>query len=250
MVSAVFSTVKEREGAYDMLENEHFSHEALVDSMAEATASRCAGLRYVYVPVDGSSLTLPDHGQSKDFGAVGTNVQGARGLKVIDALAVDPDGVVVGWLALQLTGHGPTSPERGPLRALTPEQPVTLRTRRHGIGSSRFVRPKAGSTLTGCEAGFRSIVKETGVTCCSSWRARSTGGPYATTRTEPFRSRKVASDIYASNSHPSHHKAVTTSRCRAQRRGALGLIFPRFRGHPNWRDNAPGVIHGQAKEAA
>ena len=99
-VSAVFSTVKEREGAYDMLENEHFSHEALVDSMAEATASRCAGLRYVYVPVDGSSLTLPDHGQSKDFGAVGTNVQGARGLKVIDALAVDPDGVVVGWLAL------------------------------------------------------------------------------------------------------------------------------------------------------
>jgi hypothetical protein len=28
-----------------------------------------------------------------------------------------------------------------------------------------------------------------------------------------------------------------------------GVKIPRFRGHPNWRDNAPGVIHGQAKEA-
>jgi long-chain acyl-CoA synthetase len=28
------------------------------------------------------------------------------------------------------------------------------------------------------------------------------------------------------------------------------LIFPRFRGHPNWRENAHGVIHGQTKEAA
>jgi len=27
------------------------------------------------------------------------------------------------------------------------------------------------------------------------------------------------------------------------------LIFPHFRGHPNWRKNAPGVIHGQRKEA-
>jgi hypothetical protein len=26
--------------------------------------------------------------------------------------------------------------------------------------------------------------------------------------------------------------------------------IPRFCGHPNWRENAPGVIHGQAKEAA
>ncbi len=30
----------------------------------------------------------------------------------------------------------------------------------------------------------------------------------------------------------------------------LRMKIPRFRGHPNWRENAPGVIHGQAKEAA
>ncbi len=27
------------------------------------------------------------------------------------------------------------------------------------------------------------------------------------------------------------------------------LKIPRFRGHPNWRENAPGVIHGQTEAA-
>ena len=99
-VSAVFATEKEREGAYDMLENEHFAHTSLVESMAEASALRSEGQRFVYVPLDGTSLTLADHAEEKDFGAVGTRTQGARGLKVIDALAVDPQGVVIGWLAL------------------------------------------------------------------------------------------------------------------------------------------------------
>jgi hypothetical protein len=99
-VSAVFATEKEREGAYDILENEHYEHTALVESVAEATALRCEGERFVYVPTDGTSLTLADHAAEKDFGSVGTNAQGARGLKVIDALAVDSRGVVIGWLAL------------------------------------------------------------------------------------------------------------------------------------------------------
>ena len=30
----------------------------------------------------------------------------------------------------------------------------------------------------------------------------------------------------------------------------VGLSLPHFRGHPNWRENAPGVFNGQAKEAA
>jgi hypothetical protein len=98
-VSEVFRTDREREGAYDLLENEHFGHEALVESMTRSTASRCRGLPFVYVPIDGTSLTLTDPAREKDFGAVGTNSQGARGLKLIDALAIDPNGTPIGWLA-------------------------------------------------------------------------------------------------------------------------------------------------------
>jgi len=100
-VSAVFRTVKEREGAYDLLENDHVGHEALVESMTLSTASRSKGLPFVYVPIDGTSLTLVDHEAEKDFGAVGTNGNGARGVKIIDALAVDPKGTPIGWLALR-----------------------------------------------------------------------------------------------------------------------------------------------------
>lgn len=96
----MFSTTKEREGAYDLLENEHVTHAALVESTTAATALRCRDLSFVYVPVDGTSLTIADRAKKKDFGSVGTTAQGARGIKVIDALAVDPQGVAIGWLGL------------------------------------------------------------------------------------------------------------------------------------------------------
>jgi hypothetical protein len=98
-VSEVFVTNKEREGAYDLLENDHFEPEALVESMARSTASRCRGLPFVYVPIDGTSLTLIDRANEKDFGSIGTARCGARGLKLMGALALDPKGVPVGWLA-------------------------------------------------------------------------------------------------------------------------------------------------------
>lgn len=99
-VSDVFHTDKEREGAYDLLENEQVEAAAIVAATARATAERCRGLPFVYVAVDGTSLSLVDLAGEKDFGAVGTNEHGRRGLKVVDALAVDPYGVPLGWLAL------------------------------------------------------------------------------------------------------------------------------------------------------
>jgi hypothetical protein len=99
-VSEVFTTEREREGAYDFLESDQVAPEAVMASVAEATGARCRGLEFVYVPTDGSSLTLPDHDATKDFGKIGNHRHRARGLKVIDALAVDPSGVTIGWLAL------------------------------------------------------------------------------------------------------------------------------------------------------
>ncbi|RYZ65150.1 MAG: IS4 family transposase [Proteobacteria bacterium] len=95
----VFDTSAERQGAYDFLENSAIRPEALLASIAEATAMRARTEPYVFVAVDGSSLTLTDHARRKDFGAVGTTLAGARGLKMINAYAVSPKGVPLGVTA-------------------------------------------------------------------------------------------------------------------------------------------------------
>jgi hypothetical protein len=100
-VSEVFLVDAERQGAYDFLESPHVRAEAVIEAMALASARRCAKQPFVYVAVDGSSLTLTDHYRSKDFGAVGTYSQGNRGLKVVCGLAIDKQGVPCGLTSMQ-----------------------------------------------------------------------------------------------------------------------------------------------------
>ena len=50
----------------------------------------------VYVVVDGSSINLTDAGEEKDFGPIGSPNCPARGLKMMNALAVSRDGVPLG----------------------------------------------------------------------------------------------------------------------------------------------------------
>jgi hypothetical protein len=110
-VSDVFSDDAERQGAYDFLESAAVHADALVAAMGEACARRCAEHRYVLVPVDGTSLTLTDTHRTKDFGAIGTYQAGARGLKVVDAIAVSPTGVPLGCFAMRWwTRTGPVGP--------------------------------------------------------------------------------------------------------------------------------------------
>ena len=99
-VAAVFGVDREREGAYDFLENEHVAAEEIMASVATATTARCASCPFVFVPVDGTSISVADRARTRNFGNVGSDSGGSRGLKVIDALAVEPDGTVGGWLAL------------------------------------------------------------------------------------------------------------------------------------------------------
>jgi Transposase DNA-binding/Transposase Tn5 dimerisation domain len=95
----VFQTSAERQGAYDFLENSRFEVGALAASMFAATAQRCSGESYVFIPTDGSSVSLVDHQRTKDFGAVGSTKQRGRGIKVINALAVSEAGVPLGLLS-------------------------------------------------------------------------------------------------------------------------------------------------------
>jgi len=95
-VLEVFRTHAERQGAYDFLANPHIRESDILDAMAIATAGRCEGRPFVFVVVDGTSLRLTDRKYAKDFGAVGTTTQGARGIKVVHSYAVSSDGVPLG----------------------------------------------------------------------------------------------------------------------------------------------------------
>lgn len=101
-VTGVFPTSAEREGAFRLLENPGVRAQAVADGVASATARSCAeNGGSVYVPVDGSSLTLSDRARKRQLGRVGTSQFKSRGLQVMSALAVDAHGVAVGLLGQQ-----------------------------------------------------------------------------------------------------------------------------------------------------
>jgi hypothetical protein len=99
-ISRVFRGSADRQGAYDFVESDAIDPVSLTKAMAEACIARAAAYETVFVPIDGSSLTLLDRAGAKGFGSVGARDQLARGLKVMDAIAVSPDGVPLGccWL--------------------------------------------------------------------------------------------------------------------------------------------------------
>jgi hypothetical protein len=109
-ISEVFREDRERQGAYDLLESGKVSVDALLSAMGDATGLRAANEPFAYVAVDGASITLTDRAQTKDFGRVG-NLDSLRGLKVINALGIDPRGVPLG-LFTQVWWTRPPAPVR------------------------------------------------------------------------------------------------------------------------------------------
>jgi hypothetical protein len=89
----------ERQAAYDFLDNDAVSAGALRESVARATARRARGASFVFVPVDASSLTLCDDNAHNDFGPIGPRSKPGRGVHLMNAIAVAPDGVPLGLCA-------------------------------------------------------------------------------------------------------------------------------------------------------
>jgi hypothetical protein len=100
-VTEVFANDAQRQGAYGLLESEAVKHEQVGAAMFAATARGCRGQNLVFCAVDGTSLTLTDRGHDKDFGPIGTRSNGARGIKVINALMLSSQGVPLGIAAQQ-----------------------------------------------------------------------------------------------------------------------------------------------------
>lgn len=95
-ISEVFKRSAERQAAYDFVEHDGVSAQAVRDAIGDACARSCAQHERVLVAIDGTSLNLTDRAQNKGFGHVGTIERGARGLKVMNTLALTPQGEVLG----------------------------------------------------------------------------------------------------------------------------------------------------------
>lgn len=111
-VTGACSSSASREGAFRLLENDAVRPEAVRAAPMRATKRRCVGHEQVVVAVDATKLTLTERTTSKGLGAVGSWTQGARGIHVMSALALDGDGATLGlcaqrmWVRDQRSMHG------------------------------------------------------------------------------------------------------------------------------------------------
>lgn len=121
----VYLSSAERQGAYDLLENPAVKSAAMVDGIGLAVASNSQMHPYVLVSVDGSSLNIVDRNDSKGFGIVGNASKFGRGLKVVTAYALQPDGTPVGVLDQQWWLRGTTNTDKAWRRRRTTEQKET-----------------------------------------------------------------------------------------------------------------------------
>lgn len=100
-VTETFGDDAERQGAYGLLESEAVAPEQVAAAVFAASGQRSAAHEFVFCPVDGTSLKLVDHDHCKDFGSIGTHANGARGLKVMNAMLLSPQGIPLGLSAQQ-----------------------------------------------------------------------------------------------------------------------------------------------------
>jgi hypothetical protein len=136
-LSEVFSNAAELQAAYNFVESPRVSVGALLRSIATATLRRSARNQVVFVPIDGTSLSLTDRAKEKDFGSIGKRDFPTRGLKILDAIAVGQDGTPLGLLDIQGWARGEKA------------------------STSRFHRRNAGQTETRRWADFVTRVSGT-----------------------------------------------------------------------------------------
>jgi hypothetical protein len=112
-VSRVFVRAAQRQGAYDLLEHDAVSPHAVSTAIGEAAARECARQRRALVVLDGSSLTVTDRQSRKGFGSIGTRRNAGRGIKVMNTLALSPEGEVLGVVAQRYWVRGERVKQRG-----------------------------------------------------------------------------------------------------------------------------------------
>src|SRR4029078_9664155 len=95
-VPETFTRSDERQGAYGLLESAAVDGKEIGAAMFEGCARRSARQPFVFCGIDGTSLHLTDYAHRKGFGPVGSRAEGGRGLKVLNAMVLSPEGVPIG----------------------------------------------------------------------------------------------------------------------------------------------------------
>lgn len=142
-VTGVFDDDAERQGAYDFLENPHIEAAALELGVGHAAAQSCGKESRILVAIDGSSLTFVDRTGERGLGAIGSYSAGARGLKVITALAISDKGVPLGILR-QVTWRRPA--ERPTNRRSATKRPVAKKETRHWLDAIKSSSERMAAT--------------------------------------------------------------------------------------------------------
>jgi hypothetical protein len=99
-VSKAFPDAPMRQAVYDLLEHPRCRASALIEAAAAATAKAASAYPLALVALDGASLTLRDPHDLRATGSVGRRSKGARGVQVMDAVGLTPEGAVLGLAGL------------------------------------------------------------------------------------------------------------------------------------------------------
>ena len=86
---------------YRFLDNDNFTFAPLIEAVACTTAAACAGQDTVYLAHDSSSLNYSSLKATSGLGRIGTT-EGAAGLLLHSALAIQSDGIVCGLVHVDL----------------------------------------------------------------------------------------------------------------------------------------------------
>lgn len=153
-VTAVFADSAECEGAFRLLESPQVNVEAVSQATHLATARRCATEPYVFVPIDGSSLTLGDRAKKRELGRVGSHAS-TRGLLVMNSLAVDRWGVVVGLLDQRWWARDKPRPKKKKKRKKSCRVPLEQKETRHWIEALTAVEEMMAHHAPGVRPWFQ-----------------------------------------------------------------------------------------------
>jgi len=101
VITSAFRSDASRQGAYDFLESKHVDSAAVEEAAGSSCAQRAATHPFVFVPIDGTGISLSDPHELKELGPLGGHDlrNRGRGMKAINAIAFDPNGAAIGVAA-------------------------------------------------------------------------------------------------------------------------------------------------------
>jgi hypothetical protein len=142
-LTEVIRNKAELQGAYDLLEGGRVDAGALCASFASATLDRATGEPWIFAVLDGSSICVTDLTGEKGLGSIGALRDGARGMKVISALAVDPRGATIGLLGQVWWARTSARVDSRDKRKRNAERPLSDKETRHWIEAMNQAKQEA-----------------------------------------------------------------------------------------------------------